>query len=107
MGEALDFHVGECVDMLAVLTIAKNPRGLGGGEKYEALFPGEVAHVWDESIDVKAGEQVFRVPRHALHEGDRQGDSWRFRVEHVEWFYEVGDYDPEAEIDYDGEDDDG
>ena len=30
MGEALDFHVGERVDMLAVVEIAKDPRGLDG-----------------------------------------------------------------------------
>jgi len=101
-GGALDHGLGEHGVHLA------SARGAPAlGEKYEARFPGAVRYVWDEWVDIQAGEQVFRVPRRALHEGDRQGDSWRFRVEHVEWFYEVGDYDPEAEIDYDGEDDDG
>jgi hypothetical protein len=106
MGELPDYSIGERVDMLAVLTISKRPEGLAGGEKYEALFPGTVRYVWEDVIDVQAGEQVFRVPRRAIHQGDREGEPWRFKAEHVEDFHELEYYDPESEIDYDLEDDD-
>jgi hypothetical protein len=69
---------------------------------YEALFPGEVRYVWEDSIDVQAGENVFRVPRKKL--GTWNTDVWRFNAIDAEWFYEAADYDPESEIDYDGDD---
>src|SRR5215471_9799385 len=59
MGEAPDYGIGERVDVLLV--------GNVGGYPHECVFPGEVSWVWERHIDVRSGEQVFRVPRPSLH----------------------------------------
>jgi len=102
MGEAPDYGIGERVDVLLV--------GNVGGYPHECVFPGEVSWVWERHIDVRSGEQVFRVPRPSLH-GPRDNhigglNHDYFSFSDAEQLIECVDYSPEDEIDYDGEGDD-